>query len=477
MAIIKCPECGKEISDKADVCIHCGFPLTHILPEQDPAAESAFESPAENGSSEKRPEGKMKKPFKKPLLLGIILGGILLIAAVAFLIIRSRNIISNTPKEASNLPVSVSIEGVLYDGVFSGQELQGVPYGECSYTFGDGTKKWTFIGTIDERGNLTGTVDKMPIVVNAGFGDAKAVYSGAITDNVPSDTIEVVDLPYKYEYDTVTYSGTFSGTTFESLPNGNGEFSGSNASDYLNYSGKWEQGKMGESGVLKSNHVTIHFPDLDRTGKYEGNIVNGVLEGEGIFSATTDAGVNYTYKGSFLNGLFDGQGSQIYDDETWSPHIGKFTKGDFTPSYTEALNSLGQKKTCSFDISDAKLSFIEKNTKLFTQGSQSDVSGYINSDFKIADFAKNPKTDSSDIVKISMRIFQVVEEELWGYDFTTVLGYKGNYTYYCLYFGKSDKLAENKSVTLYAMPLDYSTYRGSTGGDYWAAFCLISSIG
>ncbi len=27
MALIKCPECGQEISDKSDKCIHCGFPL------------------------------------------------------------------------------------------------------------------------------------------------------------------------------------------------------------------------------------------------------------------------------------------------------------------------------------------------------------------------------------------------------------------------------------------------------------------
>lgn len=27
MALIKCPECGKEISDKAKQCIHCGYPL------------------------------------------------------------------------------------------------------------------------------------------------------------------------------------------------------------------------------------------------------------------------------------------------------------------------------------------------------------------------------------------------------------------------------------------------------------------
>ena len=27
MALINCPECGKEISDTADVCIHCGYKL------------------------------------------------------------------------------------------------------------------------------------------------------------------------------------------------------------------------------------------------------------------------------------------------------------------------------------------------------------------------------------------------------------------------------------------------------------------
>ena len=28
MALIKCPECGKEISDKALACIHCCYPLS-----------------------------------------------------------------------------------------------------------------------------------------------------------------------------------------------------------------------------------------------------------------------------------------------------------------------------------------------------------------------------------------------------------------------------------------------------------------
>ena len=35
MALIKCPECGKEISDKAEVCIRCGYPIQKMMQEKD----------------------------------------------------------------------------------------------------------------------------------------------------------------------------------------------------------------------------------------------------------------------------------------------------------------------------------------------------------------------------------------------------------------------------------------------------------
>lgn len=34
MALIKCPECGKEISDKATVCVGCGFPIQEYIKEE-----------------------------------------------------------------------------------------------------------------------------------------------------------------------------------------------------------------------------------------------------------------------------------------------------------------------------------------------------------------------------------------------------------------------------------------------------------
>ena len=35
MAIIKCPECGENVSDKAEVCIHCGYPLKEAVDQNE----------------------------------------------------------------------------------------------------------------------------------------------------------------------------------------------------------------------------------------------------------------------------------------------------------------------------------------------------------------------------------------------------------------------------------------------------------
>ena len=53
MALIKCPECGKEISDKAPACIYCGYPLSLVSSTQN---ESAVES--EQGHAEKNAKPK-----------------------------------------------------------------------------------------------------------------------------------------------------------------------------------------------------------------------------------------------------------------------------------------------------------------------------------------------------------------------------------------------------------------------------------
>ena len=52
MALIKCPECGKEISDKASACIHCGYPLVNDRQEKSNVTQT--QSAGNSASSENK---------------------------------------------------------------------------------------------------------------------------------------------------------------------------------------------------------------------------------------------------------------------------------------------------------------------------------------------------------------------------------------------------------------------------------------
>ena len=44
MALIKCSECGKEISDKADVCMNCGNPIQKAIKQEKIKKRKSFDS-------------------------------------------------------------------------------------------------------------------------------------------------------------------------------------------------------------------------------------------------------------------------------------------------------------------------------------------------------------------------------------------------------------------------------------------------
>lgn len=41
MALLKCPECGAEVSSNAEVCMKCGYPVSEILKEERQKSEAA----------------------------------------------------------------------------------------------------------------------------------------------------------------------------------------------------------------------------------------------------------------------------------------------------------------------------------------------------------------------------------------------------------------------------------------------------
>lgn len=66
MALIKCPECGKEISDLSEACIHCGYPLHS---SKVPPTESVQHNV--QNTKPKRTQGKYAKDTKRPFIAGI----------------------------------------------------------------------------------------------------------------------------------------------------------------------------------------------------------------------------------------------------------------------------------------------------------------------------------------------------------------------------------------------------------------------
>ncbi len=76
MALIKCPECGTQISDKAAVCIHCGFPLPErIETEEDIGTNLEKEQTIIPGNEENNDTSRTSKVKR---ILVIVLGCIAL---------------------------------------------------------------------------------------------------------------------------------------------------------------------------------------------------------------------------------------------------------------------------------------------------------------------------------------------------------------------------------------------------------------
>lgn len=62
MALIKCPECGREISDRAGSCLGCGCPIEKI--DHSPKVISTFDDVFEGGPVSKINPGAAKKAKK-----------------------------------------------------------------------------------------------------------------------------------------------------------------------------------------------------------------------------------------------------------------------------------------------------------------------------------------------------------------------------------------------------------------------------
>jgi len=142
MALIKCSDCGKEISDKSSVCIHCGCPLEQVKEENKTIIKKEVEDTKEN---------KKNKLF-------LILAGILVLVILIVVIIYFNNkdnvvvpYLENISEEmaVSTLRDNNLIPNVVYeysDYYDEGKVISTYPYG------GETLKKNDFVEVVVSKG-------------------------------------------------------------------------------------------------------------------------------------------------------------------------------------------------------------------------------------------------------------------------------------------------------------------------------------
>jgi len=282
---------------------------------------------------------------------------------------------------------------------------------------------------------------------------------------------EVKNMDFQYEYQGINFAGTYTGGVDKKLPNGDGTFTAKGTSGDLTYVGWWADGKMTGDGKLTDAQFTIKFPDVERTGTYEGATLNGVPTGTGSFTAVSSDGVKYCYKGEFKNGTFDGQGTRTFEGEKNYKEAGTYVAGVFTPTPKEFFDYLGICEDESlFYVRPLSAQFLSNNGPLFTANTSDGLDAYVDTEYRPEAYTKSPDKYGDKLIHLNqLTIVQISEYERLNYPAVTfILATDENYNYYFIHYLGSVDAYKGDKISAYLLPLDYFTYKTTSETQNWA---------
>lgn len=131
-----------------------------------------------------------------------------------------------------------------------------------------------------------------------------------------------------------------------------------------------EAGSDAQKLTMKLGHYDEdHAPVMvDTEVLYTGELVEGVAEGEGSFTAKGSNGMDITYTGSFKNGVPSGFGCTVWasEDEVYLEE-GTYRNGLYLPTPSEMIASLGKTDLAldKFTLSEGASAFISEHLALF----------------------------------------------------------------------------------------------------------------
>ena len=293
-------------------------------------------------------------------------------------------------------------------------------------------------------------------------GSYKIALEGDFLNHILT-TGKVNDFPLDVEITGINYSGKYNGEITNNDITGQGEFKASG----IDYIGGFEKGKPSGNGEYRKSTYVVDYSDgTNRKGKYDGKCFNGIADGEGEFNAKTDDGIKYTYTGEWKDGLFNGKGSLIYKSKDYYKRLGTFKNGEFNPTAVEAFTSIGTDNDEPFSISENAANYIEQHSNLFTgKASKKAIKKAKEKASSLPSFntlKNNINKYGNKLMKVTIKPFQFNKTSYWQYEKSgyCLVTYGGFYDILYITFLKlPDGLKENQSFTAYVVPMDYSSYK------------------
>lgn len=196
MALINCPECGRQISDQADHCIHCGYPLsklrsvssakgTNAAIEEKPKLQYS-DSNDDETKKVQSPEEYAQEGRRLAVLIVLVLAltfGI--VACVGSSMNRSStrastSSTSTSPSSKSATNAKICAEKAVRDNLKAPSTAKFCSYSDMSATNLEGDK-WRVSGYVDAE-NAFGAMIRQNWTVtltltSSGFKDASVTFS------------------------------------------------------------------------------------------------------------------------------------------------------------------------------------------------------------------------------------------------------------------------------------------------------------
>lgn len=292
---------------------------------------------------------------------------------------------------------------------------------------------------------------------------------------------EVTDMAYSIEYREEALSGTYTGTTVENIPEGEGTFTCTDEGVTFVYTGTWEAGAMvGEGQLEYSAYAMTVDEDTEYVGQYNGTVVDGLPSGEGTYESVDEDEVAFVYEGEWADGLFNGQGERLFDSDDYEKQIGNFEEGQYRPTPAEYFVCMGTIKDQDYEVTDNALKFMETYPDIFLNNSIEGTEVEVDTSFSYDAFAKNPSVYGDKLITVkNLYVVQIFEKELYGEEVSFMIlsnSAYGDDVYFVNMYGYAEGIYEGSYVTLTALPLDFFTYPNTADQRIWAIACAGVSV-